>query len=79
MNSLLALPGSYREERGCLLFYIPTTAVRALRIFLVVFRQSENCFKWLVTIKANIIVDGHGSLPLNAFKQILRLREILNL
>jgi hypothetical protein len=37
--------------------------MRALRIFLVVFVQAENSFEGLMTIEANIIVNGHGDLP----------------
>jgi hypothetical protein len=37
--------------------------MRALGNFLVVLVQAENGFERLMTIEANIIVDGHENLP----------------
>jgi len=37
--------------------------MRALGSFLIVLIQAENSFEGLMTIEANIIVDGHEILP----------------
>ena len=59
----LAFSGSHREKRGGLLLHILTAAMWTLGMFFFVLIQGKNSFEGLVTIEADIIVNGHGDLP----------------
>src|SRR5579872_418737 len=69
---LLTLPRSHGEERRGLLFHVLAPTVGALRIFLVVFVQGKSYFEGLMTIHADIIVDGHGGPPAELLSEIVR-------
>jgi hypothetical protein len=58
-----AFSRSHREKRGGFLLHVLTATMRALGIFMIVLGQSENGFERLMTIEANVIVNGHGNLP----------------
>jgi hypothetical protein len=59
---LLALSSGYGEERGCFLFHVLTSAVRALHIRFV-FLQGLDEFEGFMAVVAEIVVHGHGDLP----------------
>ena len=40
--------------------------MRALGILFIVFVESENRFEWLMAIKADVIVNGHGEPPVES-------------
>jgi hypothetical protein len=67
-----AFSGRHREERSGFLLNILAATVRALRSFLVVFVQGQNNFEGLMTIEANVIINGHGDLPWECLEQIVR-------
>jgi hypothetical protein len=69
----LALLGGHGKERGHFLFNVLAAARRALWLLLVVFVQGQHRFERLVTIKADIIIDGHGKPPVKYIKGIVRL------
>jgi hypothetical protein len=59
----LTFSRSHSKKSGRFLLNVLTATMRTLRSFLVVLVQGKNRFEGLVTIEANIIVDGHGDLP----------------
>ena len=44
--------------------------MRALGNFFVVLVQGKNRFKGVMTIEANVIVNGHGDLPREGFAKL---------
>jgi hypothetical protein len=58
-----ALPGSDREEGFGFLFDVVAAAVRASNLIFLVLVESENFFKFLVAVVAEVVVHGHGRPP----------------
>jgi hypothetical protein len=52
--------------------------MRALGVFVVVLVQGKNGFEGLMTIEANVIVNGHGNLPWDITGRIVTLLEIVD-
>jgi hypothetical protein len=51
--------------------------MRTLGSFFIVFVQGQNRFEGLMTIQANIIVEGHGNLPWGTARRIVTPRGIV--
>src|SRR5208282_260011 len=64
LASCLALLPGHGVERGCFLFHVLAAALGAFRVYFVFF-QSENQFEGFVTIVADVVIHGHGGLPLD--------------
>ena len=77
-NPALAFMGSHREELGSFLLHMFTPAMRTVGIFLVVLVQSKNDFEGLMTIEANIIVDGHGDPPVDTSTELYAYGKIVD-
>src|SRR5271157_5643579 len=60
---LTLLPG-HSKKSGCFLLHVLAAALGAFRVFFV-FLQGKNQFEGLVTIVADVVVHGHGGLPLD--------------
>src|SRR5208337_272145 len=60
---LTLLPG-YGIKRGHLLLDVLAAALGAFHLY-IVFLEGENYFEVLVAIVADVVVHGHGDLPLD--------------
>jgi hypothetical protein len=65
-SALLAPDG---EKCSRFLFHTLTAALRALDLFFVLL-QGENQFEGLVAIVANVVIHGHGNLPLEIADEV---------
>src|SRR5208337_1951376 len=64
LASCLTLFAGHGIERGYLLLHVLAAALGAFHLYLVFF-QGEDHFEGFVTIVADVVVHGHGDLPLD--------------
>jgi hypothetical protein len=67
----LAFLARHGKERGGFLFHVLAPALRALNVFFVLLQRQDQ-FEGLMAIVADVIVHGHGDLPLELLRSYKR-------